>query len=123
MIHTIIYWLRIFRKCLIKDSIPAYIVTIHGCNNPGESRNGVSTALVLLNTRNIGGYTSVVEMANVSAAKKMTAYFNKTKWPEKAPKSEEERRILLLHFTSERQSCLWSSLRRSCCLYSLVLQN
>uniref|UniRef100_A0A165Z4C5 Uncharacterized protein n=1 Tax=Daucus carota subsp. sativus TaxID=79200 RepID=A0A165Z4C5_DAUCS len=37
----------------------------------GESRNGVSTALVLLNTRNIGGYTSVVEMANVSAAKKL----------------------------------------------------
>ncbi|KAL1821647.1 hypothetical protein ACET3Z_016516 [Daucus carota] len=35
-----------------------------------ESRNGVSTALVLLNTRNIGGYTSVAEMVDASAAEK-----------------------------------------------------
>lgn len=35
-----------------------------------ESKNGVSTALVLLNTRNIGGYTSVAEMIDASAAEK-----------------------------------------------------
>ncbi|KAL8131353.1 hypothetical protein AgCh_007328 [Apium graveolens] len=35
-----------------------------------ESKNGVSTALVLLNTRNIGGYTSVAEMVDASAVEK-----------------------------------------------------
>lgn len=35
-----------------------------------ELKNGVSTALVLLNTRNIAGYTSVAEMIDASAAEK-----------------------------------------------------